>query len=230
MDRQFVKENDLVERYLRDQLALEQAEAFEQFYLTCPQTMEDLELARALRCGIKEAGDLSALPARATTGFGWLKNLVRPTHGASGPTRPALVPAMALLLVAVAAVPLLFAALVKQDQGLVQIAQATRLNLPLLRSSAGAFQPVAQTGAPAAGSLMLVLELGYSDYEFHQVQIVDYPAGRVLAEEAGLTLVGEGDLELLIDTLPAGRYIAVVQGSEQASLTEEVGRFPFQLN
>ncbi|MEM9313083.1 MAG: hypothetical protein AAGA95_00525 [Pseudomonadota bacterium] len=48
IDREFVVRQNLVDRYLRDELTEEENEAFEIFYLDDPETQLDLEIAQAL--------------------------------------------------------------------------------------------------------------------------------------------------------------------------------------
>jgi hypothetical protein len=50
-----VKENQLVERYLQGKLSDQEQEAFEEFYLSNPETLEALELAEKLQRGLQEA-------------------------------------------------------------------------------------------------------------------------------------------------------------------------------
>ena len=217
MDRQYVVENELVERYLRDQLGVEQAEAFEQFFITCPETMDDLELARALRKGMKEAmaSPGSAMAQQPT----WLARLLKAP----------LLPAVATLAVVLLAVPWFFAATVDEDPASVEILNPYRLNVPLLRSAADGFQPSAVGPASSGAPVTLVLELGYSDFELHQVRVIPYgseiPEG---VSSPDLKLRGEGDLEYTL-ALPSGQFIAVVEGVESGAEPEEIARFQFQI-
>lgn len=219
MDRQYVVDNELVERYLRDQLGVEQAEAFEQFFITCPDTMDDLELARALRKGMKEALATSEAAQTSETQPSWLAKLLKAP----------LVPAVATVALVMLAVPWFFAATVDQDHAAVESLQPVRLSVPLLRSVGTAFQPAAVAPETPQAPVTLVLELGFSDFKQHQISVLPYPSDKPVAVSApNLTLQGEGDLEF---TLPiqAGQYVAVVEGIEAGETPEEIARFQFQI-
>lgn len=219
MDRQYVVDNELVERYLRDQLGVEQAEAFEQFFITCPETMDDLELARALRKGMKEAlGNPEPDPAQHAQPA-WLARLLKAP----------LLPAVATLAVVLLAVPWFFAATVDQDQTSPEALQPYQLNVPLLRSAGNGFQPGAVASGASGAPVTLVLELGYSDFELHQVRVLPFQGELPVAvSSTDLKLLGEGDLEFTL-TAQAGQYVAVVEGVEAGAAPEEIARFQFQI-
>lgn len=46
MDRTYIKENQIIERYLMGKLTAEESDEFEQFYLTDQQTLDELEHAK----------------------------------------------------------------------------------------------------------------------------------------------------------------------------------------
>jgi len=51
MNRQYIADNQIIERYLMDKLSQAERIAFEQFYLSDQQTLDDLELAQRLYKG-----------------------------------------------------------------------------------------------------------------------------------------------------------------------------------
>ena len=46
MDRNYIAENQIIERYLMDKLTPDERDEFEQFYLSDQQTLDELELAK----------------------------------------------------------------------------------------------------------------------------------------------------------------------------------------
>lgn len=57
MDRKYIADNNVIERYLMDKLTPEERDEFEQFYLDDPETLGELETARRLRDGLKGTND-----------------------------------------------------------------------------------------------------------------------------------------------------------------------------
>ena len=55
MDREYVVEHDVVNRYLADKLSDGDRAAFEEYFLSCPETLDELELTEKLREGLANA-------------------------------------------------------------------------------------------------------------------------------------------------------------------------------
>jgi len=73
MDHAYIEEHGLIERYHRGLLDPEEETRFEEHYFSCPQCMEQLELARGFQRGLQAATAEDA--ARAVLGaglFAWL--------------------------------------------------------------------------------------------------------------------------------------------------------------
>jgi len=68
MDRNFVNENQLVDRYLRDELAEEERAKFEAFFLSDRETLAELELAEKLQIGLRECADRGLLDKASQAG------------------------------------------------------------------------------------------------------------------------------------------------------------------
>lgn len=74
MDRQYIRDNQVIERYLSGALTADEEQAFEEAYLGDPELLDDLQAAERLREGIKEldhAGRLERLrpPGRGRPWF-----------------------------------------------------------------------------------------------------------------------------------------------------------------
>lgn len=76
MDHSFVEENNQIDRYVRGTMSVAERTAFEEHFLDCPECLEQLETARALRESIRiAAADLavSREAAPGTSGRGLLR-------------------------------------------------------------------------------------------------------------------------------------------------------------
>jgi hypothetical protein len=56
MDRQYIREHQVIERYLRGALTPDEEQAFEEAYVGDPELLDEIELAERLRDGVKELG------------------------------------------------------------------------------------------------------------------------------------------------------------------------------
>lgn len=64
MDRQYIDDNHIVARYLADQLAEPEREAFEAYYLEHPEMLQEIEAAARFKAGLaqlQDSGELAAL-------------------------------------------------------------------------------------------------------------------------------------------------------------------------
>jgi len=100
MNHPDIDEHQVIDRYVMGTLPPEEAERFEEHYLSCPQCLDQLALAESMQRGFKRAAgqDVARLAAtRQLALFAWLARL--------GRSRQAAVLAMALLVVVVAVLP-----------------------------------------------------------------------------------------------------------------------------
>ena len=82
MDRQYIRDNEVIERYLSGVLTPDEEQAFEEVYLGDPEILDQIEAAQRLRDGIKElgaAGRLERLRAPAQ----WRRMLASPRYAAA---------------------------------------------------------------------------------------------------------------------------------------------------
>jgi hypothetical protein len=73
MDRQYIRDNDVIERYLKGALTADEEQAFEEAYLGDSELLDQLQAAERLRDGIKgldSAGDLERPRPRWQQTFG----------------------------------------------------------------------------------------------------------------------------------------------------------------
>jgi len=194
MDRQHIRDAQVIERYLSGTLSAAEEQAFEEAYLADAELLEELEAAERLRTGLEELaveGPAGAAPRRAR----WLEVASSPSYG------------IAASLVAVAA---LVSATVLYVQDRVPqegyaAAAPTRL-LPLV-SVRGAGNPN-EIAAPAAGEwTVLLLDPGFGDYDVYRA-VIARPDGQEVLRFDGLTPTYEDLLALGMpaDVLSPGDY------------------------
>jgi len=140
MNHTYIEEHQIADRYVMGTLPPEEAEIFEDHYLSCPQCLDRLELAESMQRGFKRAAGQDAarlVAARQLALVAWLARLSR--------SRQAATLLLALLVVAVVALP---GALAWRRLGAVdrELAEARRaLKQERERSTAGS-QSAAEIG------------------------------------------------------------------------------------
>jgi anti-sigma factor RsiW len=100
MNHDYIEEHQIADRYVRGTLPPDEAERFEDHYLSCPQCLERLALAESMQRGFKRAASQDVAQQAATRQLAlvaWLARL--------GRSRQLGVLTMALLVFAVAALP-----------------------------------------------------------------------------------------------------------------------------
>jgi hypothetical protein len=81
MDRQYIRDHQIIERYLRGTLAPDDERAFEEAYVGDPDLLDEIELVERLGEGIK---DLGRSPIkRHSAGGAWLRPLASPQWAAA---------------------------------------------------------------------------------------------------------------------------------------------------
>lgn len=164
MDHAYVEEHDLVESYLRDRLSESERDAFEAHYFACETCLEQLELARDFREGIREAAaeDMARARVGLLAGLAWLSR-----------GRRIMLGGFLLLLVAL---PL--GLLVARNRGLerrLAEAQAARVTAP-----AGAEQRIASL----EDQLRSLQQAGAADRQRLEEELAKERQARAAAESA----------------------------------------------
>jgi hypothetical protein len=54
MDREYIKDHQVIERYLQDKLSTDEQAAFEELYLSSPDLLDELEAAQSLQQGLQD--------------------------------------------------------------------------------------------------------------------------------------------------------------------------------
>lgn len=84
MNHGYIEEHEVVERYLLGQLAPEEAESFEEHYLSCQECLDRLELTESMERGFKRAaGQDAAAAVRQLAAATWFSRLGRARQAAT---------------------------------------------------------------------------------------------------------------------------------------------------
>jgi len=206
MDRQHIRDAQVIERYLKGTLSAGEEQAFEEAYLADPALLEELEVAERLRAGLKDlnAGDAAerAPPPRAS----WLTLASSPRYG---------IAASFVAVAALASATVLYV----QNQGLRAgsgFVAATQTRLLPLVSVRGAGSPN-EIAAPAPGEwTVLLLDAGFGDYDAYRAVLARRDGAEVLRLD-GLTPTYEGLLALGVpgDLLRPGEYEIQLSGGRR---------------
>jgi hypothetical protein len=97
MDERYIRDHDLIDRYLLHRLSEEERFAFEQYYFEHPEMLEELELTRALRDTLRSSGELLAPSQRPPWAQRFLDLVARPAWSLAATAAAAM---LALVLVA----------------------------------------------------------------------------------------------------------------------------------
>ena len=157
MDRQYIREHQVIERYLRGTLTPAEEQGFEEAYLADPELLRELELTERLAQGVKALGQ-DARIARRSERAKWLEFVTSPQYAAAASVL------LAVALAFSAAVYLENRSLRDIDVGSLVAGTTTRV-VPLMTLRGGA---VSSVSAPENGEwTVLVLDdpgLGYDRY------------------------------------------------------------------
>ena len=202
MNRQYIRDNQVVERYLQGRLTADEEVAFEEAYLGDPELFQELKAADLLRRGL--AGHDTAQPADK-----------RP----SAAPRPAAAPRYALAASLVAGIALAFSsylfvenrALRGESGAAVDLASRARL-VPLLAvrgDDSNRIEAVATNDWT-----VLLLDPGFTPYDRYRATLVRRDGAAELLSVDGLTPSYEGLLAVMVPSrvLTPGDYDVVLSG------------------
>lgn len=220
MDRQYIRDNQVIERYLAGALTADEEQAFEEAYLGDPDLLDELQAAERLREGIKEldgAGRLERLRAPAR----WRQWLASPQYAAA---------ASVLLAVAVGFSAVLYRENLSLREGDLLLASATT-RLVALEAVRGA--GAMEISAPAPDELtVLQVDAGIVAYDTYRGVVTRAAGAQSETIWSRADLAARSDGTVLIGPVPPrallpGNYEARLEGRMSAWPSErfdEVGR------
>lgn len=195
MDRQYIQDNQIIERYLQHKLSGEEAAAFEEHYLSDAATLEELELAEGLQRG---ANELKTSGYLRTT---WLQSVFLSPQYATAASVLALVSMLSLGL------------LYQRDTSVDATPINTRI-VPIIATRGASVNVL----APAAANerIVLLVDPGILSYDNYRAT-VSREAGEgteQVWQMAGLALGYQEMLALGLpsESLPPGQYHINIEG------------------
>ncbi|HEY9183305.1 MAG TPA: hypothetical protein VIQ99_08905 [Gammaproteobacteria bacterium] len=223
MDRQYIQDNEVIERYLSGALTAAEEQAFEEAYLGDPELLDQVQAAERLREGIKEldgAGRLERLRAPAR----WRHWLASPQYAAA---------ASVLLAVTLGFSAVLYREnlALRQDDLLRGSATMRLVGLDGVRGGNGP-----ELSAPAPDELtVLQLDAGIVAYDTYRGVLTRGAGAQSETIWNRADLMARSDGTILIGPVPArallpGSYVARLDGRMNAWPAErfdEIGRTDF---
>lgn len=222
-----IEDREIVEQYVRNQLAPEERQAFEEHFFGCQECFEKLQDAERFRAGVRDAASRGLLSDEAQAGFAvgrsrWLVWAFAVTACA------ALVFAVMTAWTYLTLVPRLrgerdraAAELHTQGQSQAQPEQPTvrveqaEANIPLvmLQATRTEEKPAAVSLPPGARRLVLWIEIGPSRYREFRLEVFS-PENHLVTSVDHLTRSSYGALaaSLPADQLPSGDFLIKLTG------------------
>lgn len=220
MEHSYVAEHDLIDRYVRGGLPPLERTEFEEHFVDCQACLDQLELAKSLREGIK----ISAAVTPKRSGWSaWLERL--------GWWRPAV--ALAAALVVIAGVPsiILYRNLerTRGDLARERMAASVQPSVYLLTQTRGS-GAAASIQIPASPRwIVLSLELDVSPFRSYRATLRDAGNWTVWSadklEPASQDAIG---LSLPSSVLQPGEYTLVLAGRDEGGGLTPVATFPLR--
>jgi hypothetical protein len=221
MEREYIREAHIIERYLQGKLSAEEEQAFEETYLADAEVLNELLLTERLRDGLKGvAGAAELRPAAAARGGGFFET---PRYAAAASI--------------VAAVSLLASGWLYVENRTLRTEPASLFAantqvVPLFTVRGTAANVI---DAPAADeSIVLLLDPGFGEYDAYQARLVRRTGGDVseISSVDELEPSYEGMLALTVSgrSLTPGEYEIELTGRGLAGRTEPVSRTAFTVS
>jgi hypothetical protein len=226
MDRQYIHDHQIIERYLRSALTPDEAKRFEEAYLADPDLLAEIELVEHLQQGLKRYGAEAGRQRRGSAAPSWLRIMTSPQYAAA-----------ASVLLAVAVV---FAgALYRENMSLrstPSLAAVPTRTVPLftLRGDGGTVVPAALSEDMLT---ILALDPGAPEYDTYRATIrrLGSDGTEVVAQVGGLSVgyLETVDVGVPERALSAGAYEVELEGRMNDWTTERAyelaGRIPFTI-
>jgi hypothetical protein len=219
MDRQYIRDNEVIERYLSGALTADEERGFEEAYLGDPELLDQVQTAERLREGIKELDGAGRLDRLRPPGR-WRQWLVSPQYAAA---------ASLFLVVSLAFSAMLYREVTElREDSFSQASLSTRLvRLEVVRG--GNPQEVSASAPDELN--MLELDAGPVAYDTYRGALTRRTGDRSETIWSRTDLVVQSDNRILISVtgraLQPGSYEALLEGRMNdwpAGRFEEVAR------
>jgi len=212
MDRQYIRDNEVIERYLSGALTADEEQAFEEAYLGDPELLDQVQAAERLREGIKELDGAGRL-GRVRSPARWRQWLAAPQYA---------VAASVLLAVSLGFSTMLYRENITLRQSdLAQVSVSARL-IPLEAVRGG--NPVILSAPASDVATLLQLNAGLDAYDTYRGVLTRIGAGSetiwrradLAASSDGTVLIGP----ISARALRPGTYEAKLDGRMNAWPTD----------
>lgn len=205
MDRQYIQDQQVIERYLRGTLNAEEQKRFEEAYLADPELLGEIDLVERLQQGLKTYATSPGRRPLGSTAPAWLRIMTSPQYAAA---------ASVLLVLSIVS----SGALYRENLSLRSVPASTVVatrTVPLLtlRGDRGNVVPAAER---ADVLTVLALDPGALEYDRYRATIRRTGPGdaQVIADIDGLTIgyFQTVDVGISAGTLTAGNYDVELAG------------------
>ncbi|HKS96789.1 MAG TPA: zf-HC2 domain-containing protein, partial [Terriglobia bacterium] len=217
-----IEDREFVERYVRNQLAPEERQAFEEHFFGCQECFEKLQDAERFNAGVRDAARRGLLSDEMQSRSKWM------VWAFAGAACAALVFAVITAWTYVALVPRLrgerdgaASKLQAEQQSQTRLSRETarveqaEANIPLvmLQATRSAEEPAAVSLPPQAKHLVLWIEIGPSHYREFRVEVFT-PENHLVTSVDHLTRSPYGGLaaSLPADQLPTATFLIKLTG------------------
>jgi hypothetical protein len=223
MDRQHIRDNQVIERYLQGRLSAADEQAFEEAYMADAELLEEVQLAERLREGFKNLPEEDRAPRPAPRAR-WLDLAGSPRYGIAA----SLVAAAALLSSGM--LYLQQPGFGSGESGLFAGPSNTRV-VPLV-TVRGSGNPNSIAAPAAQEWTVLMLDTGLGDYDSYRAVLTRAGSADELLRLDGMTPTYEGMVALGLPgrLLPPGNYEIRLDGRKSdwpaARELDELSRTP----
>ena len=250
MDHTYIEENQVADRYVQGTLPADEAERFENHYLSCPECLDSLDLAESVQRGFRrvaaqDAAQLSTAGQQLAL-LAWLSRLSRRSQAG------VVLSALLVLTVLPAGLGLreiigrgreltrartaLAGERAARERAVQQFAQIqpSQANVPILpldrERGASGEAPTRTLRQPTAGILVLTAQVEPPFQPSYSAHLEDGNAHEV-SHWTGLYPGGQDTLTMSLSAslLPPGDYALVVEGIAPGAKPAAVGQFTFRV-
>jgi hypothetical protein len=200
MEKRYIRDNQVVERYLRGALTPDEERAFEEAYLGDPELLNELEAAERLRQGIEDLGAAGELERRPSGGSRFSVPFSKPWAAAAS--------LVAVIGLAVSAGLYRDNATLRQELAAVANVDVRLMPVMTLRGA-----PESEIEAPSeAGLAVLLVDPGVTSFESYRAVLSAAQGGAEIWSADGLRPEFQDQLVIAVPgrLLPPGRYEIVV--------------------
>ena len=229
MDRRYIEENQIIDRYLMNKLSDEETETFEQFFLEDLELVQEIEFRKRFIRGLRKAdrtGLLQSDDDQSSSIWQWLP-LMRPSF----PAVAAISVAILLMVAALQYSQIARLQMVNEEQlnqiGQLMVPQANTLLVPLglTRGVTTRDEPVVRVHlSPAVEQVILALDIDPLSFDNYRLSLDREGAGQLWSSDSDSAPPA---VVLPAELLVPGDYYLQVYGARSGEDLAPVAQFSF---